>query len=219
MAEKNTNIATFKKVWKENKHESMVQGRPVGEYVDYIEIRGLGQDKQVVIRKVQPKDLIEYERQWSLYQRGLEQQQEGTPLEQWSYLVPGDVLRLKSNNVHTIEACAALSDAGCHNIGAGAIELRKRAQYYLEHDAPKAAHANARAEADELRLKVQELERENLQLRQMLAEAYEGVETADAAEGVEGSKKRKLSAAQQAVLARGRARRKAKLEAKKAKAA
>lgn len=174
MAEKNTNLVRFYKNWKQNNDESEKQGRPVGVEFDYVEIRGLGQDKTVVKRKAMLADQNEYPREWDLYQRGLEQTAEGTPLREWPVMTPDEILRLNSHNIHTIEALVAVSDAGLQQIGQGARQLQQRAKAFLDEDAPKAAAANLRVQVDEqraeieaLQTKVGQLEAENEELRQV----------------------------------------------------
>ncbi len=158
MSENSTNLIRFHKKWVQDNFKSEQQGRPVGEEFDYIEIRAVGQQQQVVIRKVRTQDELDYSREWDLYQRGIEQVAEGTPLREWPVMTHDDILRLNSYAVHTIEALAGLSDAGMQQIGPGTRDLQKRAKAFLEEDAPKAAAVNLRIENEGLRTKVGQLE-------------------------------------------------------------
>ncbi len=150
-----TNLVRFYKKWKQNNFKTEKAGHPVGEHFDYISIQGLGQDKAITDRQVQTKDQLEYGREWDLYQRGQEQTAEGIPLSEWPVLggedqARAEITRLNSHAVHTVEAMAACSDAGLIQIGHGAMDLRKKAQIYLEESAPKAAAANLTVMNDKL---------------------------------------------------------------------
>ncbi len=173
MAEKSTNLVRFYRRWVQNNSKSEQEGHPVGEEFDYVEIRGLGQDKTVVDRKAEVKDQIEYSREWDLYQRGLEQVAEGTPLREWPVMTHGEIVRLNSYGVHTIEAMVALSDAGLQQIGPGTRQLQLRAKAFLEEDAPKAAMANLRVQNDELRAEKERFTNENLRLQARIVELEE----------------------------------------------
>jgi len=158
-----TNLVHFYKKWKQNNFKTAQEGRPVGEYFDYVSIQGLGQDKGGANRQVQEKDKFEYSREWDLYERGKEQTAEGIPLSEWPVLggedaAKAEITRLNSHSVYTVEAMAAVSDAGLIQIGHGAMDLRKKAKIYLEESAPKAAAANMRVLNDKL-------EAENLALQ------------------------------------------------------
>ena len=146
-----TNLVRFHKKWLQHNVKTLQAGHPVGEEFDYIEIRGLGQDKTVMNRKVQDKDFNEYPREWDLYQKGQEQVAEGTPLREWPSMNEAEIIRLNSYAVYTIEALAVVNDAGLQQIGPGARELQNRAKYYLEDAVPKAAAANMAVQNDTLR--------------------------------------------------------------------
>ena len=143
---RSTNLVKFYQQWREHKFQSLEAGYPIGEFEDFIEIRGLGdQDKTVVDRKVKDQDKLEYREQWALYQAGLAQIPTGTPLTSWAQLSPSEVQRLHGFNIYTIEALVAVDDLGLQNIGPGARELQKRATHYLEHEIPRSAAAAARS--------------------------------------------------------------------------
>ena len=173
MPEKSSNLVRFYRHWVQNNFQSEREGHPVGEELDYVEIRGLGQDKTIVNRKVGVKDQLEYAREWDLYQRGLEQVAEGTPLREWPVMTHNEIVRLNSYGVHTIEAVVALTDAGLQEAGPGTRQLQLRAKAFLEEDAPKAAMANLRVQNDELRAEKERLTNENLQLQARIVELEE----------------------------------------------
>ncbi len=146
MSERGSNLVRFHKKWVQNNFKSEEAGRPVGEERDYIEIRAVGQQHQVVDCRVTTQHQLDYAREWDLYQRGIEQVASGTPLREWPVMTHDDIHRLKSYAVHTIEALVGLSDAGLQEVGPGTRDLQKRAKAFLEEDAPKAATANLRVQ-------------------------------------------------------------------------
>ena len=173
MPEASTNLVTFYKHWVQNNVQSEKQGRPMGDEFDYVEIRGLGQDKTVVKRKATLVDQNEYFREWGLYQRGLEQVAEGTPLREWPVMTPDEILRLNSHGIYTIEALVKVSDAGLQEMGHGARQLQQPAKAYIEEDAPKAAMANMRVSNDEQKTEIERLTNENTRLQARVDELLE----------------------------------------------
>ena len=146
--QESTNIVRFYKHWVENNFESDRLGYSVGEYRDFVEIRAIGdQEKTVVVREVNERHKKEYRVRWEAYQAGLAQIPEGTPLDRWARLTPGDVSRLNAHNIFTIEALAHdLGDQGLQNIGHGARELQNQARMYLEYELPRSSGAALRGE-------------------------------------------------------------------------
>ena len=164
------NVTIFHRKWIQNNFASLQAGHPVGDYEDYVTIRAPGQPKQEVDRKVKPEDTVEYSRQWMLYQNGLEQTAEGTPLEQWPMMSPNDILMLKSHGIHTIEACANLSDAAVVEVGHGARKFQQTATYFLQELGSVSSNAALRTDNDALRVANQALERELGECHNMIAE-------------------------------------------------
>ena len=173
MVERGTNLVRFFRHWVQNNFKSEQAGHPVGEEFDFIEIKGLGQPNSVVHCKVNTQHQIDYGREWDLYQRGQEQVAEGTPLREWPVMTHGEIVRLNSFGVYTIEAMVDLSDAGLQKIGPGTRALQLRAKAFLEEDAPKAAMANLRVKGDEDRQTIQDQDLEIKQLKARLAETVE----------------------------------------------
>ena len=163
LVEKTTNIAHFFKRWKPNNFQSEKQGKPVGEEVDYIEIRIPGDKLVVSKRQATAQDISQYHHEWDLYQRGMEQVAKGTPLCQWPVMEDATIAMLNYHNIHTVEALAALSDAGLQQIGIGARKLQHGAELFLEEVQAKGIETSAendavKAENERLVAKVTELE-------------------------------------------------------------
>lgn len=117
----------------QNPRKTEIEGRPIFDMIDYVEIMVPGQSKTHIIRKVTEEDKQRWPTKWVAYQSNKEAQQplEGTPIEQWAYLTPARAMEMKAINILTIEDLANLSDTGIQSLGMGGLELRKRAQQHL----------------------------------------------------------------------------------------
>lgn len=90
----------------------------------------------------------------------------GTPVEQWPSLDVRQVAELKALGVFTVEALAALSDAGMQKLGPGGRALQSRAATYL---AAAADTAHAGHLAVELERRDQEIARLTRQVADLAA--------------------------------------------------
>ena len=147
LVEKTTNIARFFKRWKPNNFQSEQQGKLVGEEVDYIEIRTPGDKLNISKRQATAQDKSQYFHEWDLYQQGMEQVAKGTPLCQWPVMEDDTIAMLNYHNIHTVEALAALSDAGLQQIGIGARKLQRGAELFLEEVKAKGIETSAENDA------------------------------------------------------------------------
>ena len=170
--EKNTNLVEFHKKWVVNKFLSERAGSEKGDWQDYVIIRGLGQDKSVPDQPVQERDKVEYAREWALYQGGMKQEAEGTPLKSWSVIDRPLRKRLNSHGLYTIEAVRDVSDGAVYAMGDSdkteIIQLRKRAAHFLDEEAPKSANANLLVQVDDLRAVNERLTIEMAQMRSQI---------------------------------------------------
>lgn len=124
--------------WREVKNEakSLAEGRPIFESKEYIKIMAAGDKTKNWDRPVQkvsngsaPSDLDRFPRQWAMFQRQEVQVTEGTPVTEWPQITRADAAMLKSMNIHTIEALAAMSDT---NIGfMGGRQYRDMAKAWI----------------------------------------------------------------------------------------
>lgn len=133
-----------------------------GVYKDFIMIISPGQDKSEVHRPVQDKDKQEYPTQWMQYEKGVEQRQTGVPLENLPGIPAGMARACNALYIYTIEQMASLSDAGCQEVGMGALELRNRAKEHLTKVSSKEAGMIAdieklKSDNDALRARLDEL--------------------------------------------------------------
>ena len=124
----NQMFAIFYRGSKRDNFQSQQLGYPVEKGVDMVEIRQFG-EKDTVKKEVTPQDKARWPQQWAAYQQNREQIQEGAPLDLLFPKNPEIVATLKANNVHTIQALAAVPDSSTMQfIG----EYRAKAKVFLE---------------------------------------------------------------------------------------
>lgn len=153
----NQMLVRFYKGTKRDNFSSIEHGYPIDKAVDMLEIRQFG-EKDSTVREVTPADRMRYGNQWAAYQRGLEQIQDGTPLDMLFPKNPEVVSTLKANNIHTIQALAAVPDSSSLPF---LFEHRKKATIFLEGiDKGKGFHA--------LEKKLEDAEFRNMELEDRL---------------------------------------------------
>lgn len=134
----NQMLAIFYRGTKRDNFASQEAGYPIEKGVDMLEIRQFG-EKDSMRREVTPVDKQRFAQQWAAYQQNREQTQDGAPLEMLFPKNPEVVATLKANNVHTIQALAAVPDSvNLPFIG----EHRNKAKIFLDGiDKGKGFHA------------------------------------------------------------------------------
>lgn len=110
-------------------YKSKEKGLPVYDDVDMISVIQPGEKEEVKI-VADPFHKRRFPKQWESYQRGIEQQQSGTPLEHLFPSEPGTILTLKSFNVFTVQQLALLTDSAMTNIPMGRT-LSDKAKAYI----------------------------------------------------------------------------------------
>lgn len=150
-------LAIFFRGTKRDNFQSQQAGYPIEKGVDMIEIRQFG-EKDSTKREVTQADQYRFPQQWAAYQAGRQQVQEGTPLDLLFPKNPEVVATLKANNIHTIQALAAVPDSvSLPFIG----EHRGKAKTFLEGiDKGKGFHA--------LEKKLEDAELRNMELEDRL---------------------------------------------------
>jgi hypothetical protein len=137
-----------------SQYKSVRDGMPIHDDVDMIEVITPGEREPV---KVVATELHKrrFPRQWEAYKSGQEQSMSGTPIDLLFPSEPSTVLRLKSQNVHTIQQLAALSDSAKQSLGMGAQQFQDKARTYLSaaHDGQNfhTMQANMQKQIDDLK--------------------------------------------------------------------
>ena len=159
---KDTAIPLFKEMTVENKRESKVQGRPVFDTVEYVEIIVPG-SKDIIDRPVEAADKERWPKQWQQFQAKEKQTVDGTPIDELSTASASERATCKALHVMTIEGLVNFPDASIHKFGPGGHALKRKASAFLgsRKDASFATalledNARLREQVAALKLKLEE---------------------------------------------------------------
>jgi len=145
----------FYKGSKRDNFASQQAGVPIEKQVDFVEIRQVG-EKDSTIREVSGLDQMRWPQQWARYVQGMEQRQDGTPLDVLFPRNPEVVATLKANNIWTVQALAGVSDS------VTAIPFiqdhKKKASVFLDSLSGGAQFHKLESQLEESQLKRMELE-------------------------------------------------------------
>lgn len=114
----------------QDKIASDKEGRPIFKDVPCVRIMTPG-SRDVMVNKANDSYKRRFPKQWELYQKKMEQVQEGTPLEQVPWLTVSVIAELKAVNCHTIEHLAGMSDTQLGKM-MGMLGFRQKAQAWLQ---------------------------------------------------------------------------------------
>lgn len=124
-----------------------------------------------------------YNEQYKAFKNGEVQSMAGTPLSEAPFLTEGKRRELKALNVHTVEALAALGGNALKQIGMSGLDLKTKAQAYLDNAAGSADMTAMAGEIAALRAQLDEersLREEFTQARQPApAPVVDPVDTVD----------------------------------------
>lgn len=155
----------------ENVPQSELQGRPILEVREIVELRFAG-DKNYA--PVLPVDSMfrrdghrvityaeRFQKQYQQFKDGESQTADGTPLDMLVALgmTPSQISMCRANNIHTIEALAGLSERGVRQLGNSANFLREISGQYLaeRHDL-----VSTSAEVSRLRAELEAMKAANI---------------------------------------------------------
>jgi len=111
-------------------YASKEQGLPVYNDVIMIEVFQPG-EKESVKQLANDFHKMRFPKQWENFEKGLENEVAGTPLDHLFPSEPGQILTLKALNIFTIQQLAALSDTAIQALPMGGRQLVERAKQYL----------------------------------------------------------------------------------------
>lgn len=139
-----------------DKAASAEAGRTIHKEVEYVEILAAGNPNNIVHRRATREDRSRFEKQYSLFKQGNENQVTGTHLAEVAWLSRSQVEELAYLHIRSLEQLANVSDEVCSRT-VGLYELKKKAAMVLERAAGEAPLHQLQAENERLAKQVEEL--------------------------------------------------------------
>jgi len=146
--------------------KSNIEGRPIFEDVDYIQIFTPGNQLNIIDTPVRPEHKQRFAQQWAAYEAAHKQDTAvtGTPVSAWPFLTASQAEEFKAVKFFTVEQIANASDMQLQSLGMmGGMNphvIRERAKAYLQAAAGTAAPQQQAAELAELKAKNEEMQRQ-----------------------------------------------------------
>jgi len=148
--------------------DSGENGLPVYEDREWVEITPAG-GNTITTRWVTEKDKMRFAHIYKAFKDGIDPPVDGLAIENWPSVTPAENKMLKQANVRTVEDLAILSESGLKNVGFGARALQAKARNFLVSAAGdgkvSAELHHLKVENESLKLRVEELDRQNNELR------------------------------------------------------
>ena len=164
---------------KEDKTESLEQGRPIYKDVCYVDIRTAGSRNGHVARPATLKDKQRFPRHFAAYENRQEMPTEGTPLTEWSLLTRSQAEEFAFINVKTVEQLANMPDNNAQKF-MGGNTLKQKAKDWLEAASAKAGDLKFKELADKTQKENDELKEQLASQGDMLAKLTERLNSMDA---------------------------------------
>ena len=143
-------------------------GLPVYQDREWVEITPAG-GNTITTRWATDKDKMRFANIYKAFKDGIEPPGEGLAIKNWPSVSPAESKMLRQANVRTVEDLAILSESGLKNVGFGARALQAKARNFLVSAAGdgkiSAELSHLKVENESRKLRVEELERQNNELR------------------------------------------------------
>lgn len=125
--------------------------------VDFVEIRIVGKQNDIVRRAARKSDKVRFKAQYEAYLAGKESVLTGTPLNAVEWFPRERIEELNYLGVSTLENLSSIDDTACMRIP-GLFEIRARAKREIDKAEAEAPLQELRAENDDLKRRLSELE-------------------------------------------------------------
>lgn len=150
--------ARFYWVPREDKVASQEAGRPIYKDMEYVEIVAAGNANNIVRRPARDMDRDRFPREYEKFKAGDMEQVVGTPLSEVPWITRSMVEELTYRKIRTLEELASISDTACSV--PGMLDLRRKAQSWLEKAKEAAPFTAMHAEMDALKAELAALKAE-----------------------------------------------------------
>ena len=170
---------------RQDRAASEKEGRPVFKDVEHIDIRS-GGSKDVVARPATENDKRRFPQHYAAFKnRTSEAVGMGMPLSEWAAVTASQVEELAYLNIKTVEQLATVADSQISAMR-GMYVLKEKAKIWLE-----AAQKNK--PIFEMKNRLDDMERENEELKKSVSRLLEVIETPDKLEGASAQQKRRTA--------------------------
>jgi hypothetical protein len=114
-----------------NEEKSVLEGRPIYDDAEMIEIRVRGEKDNIVLREARPDDHVRFSEAHKFFREGKSLSDSGTPLSAWPSMSSAQVEELKYFKFFTVEDLAHAPESALGKFP-GLRGLRDRAVTFLE---------------------------------------------------------------------------------------
>ncbi|RAK51198.1 hypothetical protein [Phenylobacterium soli] len=154
----------------QNNFKSNLEGRPIFDEVEFVEIHVPGDRGTISDRPVNASDKARWPREYAAFKANEEIPEEGTPIGEWPAINRSQAEELKHAKVRTVEQLAALPDEALMRVvPMGGFSLRDKARRFLEAAASTAPMEKLSAENDELRTTMAAMQEQMKLLQEQMA--------------------------------------------------
>lgn len=155
----------------QNNAKTAEEGRPIFEDREFVEIHIAGDNKSVVVKKVDESVIERWPEQYKAFKAGNDPIIDGTPIEEWPLLTVSKVAELKALNIKSVESLAELKDTGIQKIGMGGRDLVKQAGAYLKSAKSTAAAQKYAKDNEKLKDEIKMLKDQIKELSDLITES------------------------------------------------
>lgn len=156
----------------------LTEQRGYPQFVDreMVEIRIAGDNKTVVVKKVDEEHKNRWPRQYEAFKKGLETPIDGLPLKHCPLFSMAEVQTMLAQNIYTVEALANLNDGFISRLGMSARGWVAKAQAYLKSAEGSADAVKMAADNQKLRDEIESLKLQIKELGQMMSSSNQEVQ-------------------------------------------
>jgi hypothetical protein len=145
---KGGNFVHFYKRPKQDKAETLKQGRPIVKMVEYVKITVPG-ERDEVDKPVQDRERERYPKEYAAFLANKQEELEGTLLTAWGGVPPERIEEFAYRKIKTVEQLAELTDGNLQKFGPGTLKERERARDYIKVMAGQAPVAQLRSQLEQ----------------------------------------------------------------------
>ncbi len=146
--------------------QTTANGLPIFKNVTYVEIRLKDNNTEIFNQPASAEKIKRFPKEYALYQAAKKQIEDGTPLNQFAFLTAAEIATCGNRGIFTVEALAALDEDKARFVGLE--NERHLAHLFLQASKSAQTVAIFAAKEKEYLQKIEKLEIENTQLKQII---------------------------------------------------